>query len=88
MMAGLAVKDKRASDAQFEGLLPLIREASTDDRNMVSKAVNWSLRSIGKRNGNLRRAAIAEAEHIQTIDSRAARWIASDALRELRARAK
>src|SRR6185369_4897067 len=86
MMAGLAVKDKNASDAQFEALLPLIREASTDDRNMVKKAVNWALRSIGKRNEKLRRAAIAEAEQIQAIDSRAARWIASDALRELRAR--
>ena len=86
MMAGLAVKDKKASDAQFEALLPLIREASTDDRKMVKKAVNWALRSIGKRNEKLRRAAIAEAEQIQAIDSRAARWIASDALRELRAR--
>jgi len=86
MMAGLAVKDKRAGDVQFEALLPLIREASTDDRNMVRKAVNWALRSIGKRNEHLRRAAIAEAEGIQAIDSRAARWIASDALRELRAR--
>jgi len=82
----LAVKDKKASDAQLEALLPLIREASTDDRNMVKKAVNWALRSIGKRNEKLRRAAIAEAEQIQAIDSRAARWIASDALRELRAR--
>jgi 3-methyladenine DNA glycosylase AlkD len=87
MMAGLAVKDKRATDAQFESLLPLIREAATDDRNMVKKAVNWALRSIGKRNEHLRRAAIAEAEKIKGMDSRAARWIASDALRELRARA-
>ena len=86
MMAGLAVKDKRAVDGQFEALLPLIRAAATDDRNMVKKAVNWALRSIGKRNENLRRAAIAEAERIQLIDSRAARWIASDALRELRTR--
>ncbi|MEO8369159.1 MAG: DNA alkylation repair protein [Candidatus Solibacter sp.] len=86
-MAGLAVKDKRASDAQFEALLPLIREASTDDRKMVKKAVNWALRSIGKRNESLRLVAITEAEQIQAIDSRAARWIAADALRELRARA-
>jgi 3-methyladenine DNA glycosylase AlkD len=86
IMAGLAVKDKGAGDAQFKALLPLIREASTDDRNMVKKSVNWALRSIGKRNETLRIAAIAEGEHIQTIDSRTARWIASDALRELRAR--
>lgn len=86
MMAGLAVKDKRAADTQFEALLPLIREASTDDRNIVKKAVNWALRGIGKRNTNLCRAAIAEAECIRTLDSSAARWIASDALRELRAR--
>jgi 3-methyladenine DNA glycosylase AlkD len=66
-------------------LLPLIGDAATDDRNLVKKAVNWALRSIGKRNLRLRRAAIAAAENIGGMDSRAARWIASDALRELRA---
>jgi len=85
LMAGLAVKDKDASDTDFEALLPLIAVAATDPRNMVKKAVNWALRSIGKRNPHLRRAAIAAAEDIRAIDSPAARWIASDALRELRA---
>ena len=85
LMAGLAVKAKNATDAEFEALLPLIAEAATDPRNMVKKAVNWALRRIGKRNPHLRRAAIATAEDIRAIDSPAARWIASDALRELRA---
>jgi 3-methyladenine DNA glycosylase AlkD len=85
LMAGLAVKDKSAPDADFEALLPLIAVAANDPRNMVKKAVNWALRAIGKRNPHLRRAAIAAAEDIRTIDSPAARWIASDALRELRA---
>jgi 3-methyladenine DNA glycosylase AlkD len=49
----------------------------------VKKAVNWALRQIGKRNPALRRAAIAEAKGIATMDSRAARWIAADARREL-----
>ena len=86
LMAGLAVKAKDAPDEQFEALLPLITGAATDPRNMVKKAVNWALRSIGKRNAHLRRAAIAAAENIRTMDSPAARWIASDALRELRTR--
>jgi len=85
LIAGLAVKDKNASDADFEALLPLIAVAATDPRNMVKKAVNWALRSIGKRNPHLRCAAIAAAEDIRAIDAPAARWIASDALRELRA---
>jgi 3-methyladenine DNA glycosylase AlkD len=84
LMAGLAVKDKDSTDTDFEALLPLISSAATDTRNMVKKAVNWALRSIGKRNPQLRRAAIAAAENIRVIDSPAARWIASDALRELR----
>ena len=86
LMAGLAVKAKDAPNADFEALLPLIARAATDERNLVKKAVNWALRAIGKRNPHLRRAAIAAAENIRGIDSRAARWIASDALRELRAR--
>ena len=86
LMAGLAVKDKDAPDERFEALLPLIARAATDPRNLVKKAVNWALRAIGKRNPQLRRAAMAAAEDIHTLDSPAARWIAADALRELRAR--
>lgn len=86
LMAGLAVKAKTAPDARFEAFFPLIAEAAADDRNFVKKAVNWALRQIGKRNPRLRDKAIALAEEIRLQDSRAARWVASDALRELRAR--
>ncbi len=84
VMAALAVHDKKAPDARFLQFLPFIRRAATDDRNFVKKAVNWALRQIGKRNAPLNTAAIDEAEQIAKIDSRTARWIASDALRELR----
>lgn len=83
MIAGLAVHDKVADDRQFERFFLIIKRASTDDRNFVKKAVNWALRSIGKRNRSLNRRAIAVAKEIGAIDSRAARWIAADALREL-----
>jgi 3-methyladenine DNA glycosylase AlkD len=84
LMAGLAVKDKSASDEEFAAFLPLIAEAADDDRNMVKKSVNWALRQIGKRNRRLHKLAIAVAEEIRLQDSRSARWIAADALRELR----
>ncbi len=83
LMATLAVHDKRASDAKFLALLPLIRRGATDERNFVKKAVNWALRQIGKRNLALNSAAVAAAREIAALDSRSARWIASDALREL-----
>jgi 3-methyladenine DNA glycosylase AlkD len=86
LMAALAGKAKGASDAQFEAFFPLIAEAAGDDRNFVKKAVNWALRGIGKRDPALREKAIAVAERIRRQDSRAAKWIAGDALRELRAR--
>ena len=84
LMAGLAVKAKTATDEQFTAFLPLIAEAASDDRNMVKKAVNWALRGIGKRNRRLHGLAIAAAEEVRQQDSRSARWIAADALRELR----
>ncbi|MGO9230513.1 MAG: DNA alkylation repair protein [Bryobacteraceae bacterium] len=86
LMAGLAAQRNPIGDTQFEDFLKLIEGAATDDRNMVKKAVNWALRQIGKRNGRLLKKAIAAAERINCLDSRAARWIAKDALRELRAR--
>jgi len=83
IMARLAVSDKKASDEMFENFLPIIKRESTDDRNFVKKAVSWALRQIGKRNLNLNKKAIETAKEIQKIDSRSAKWIASDAIREL-----
>jgi 3-methyladenine DNA glycosylase AlkD len=83
LIATAAVHRKDADDAEFERFLPLIRAGATDDRNSVKKAVSWSLRQIGKRSTSLNRRAVATAREIRRIDSPAARWIASDALREL-----
>jgi 3-methyladenine DNA glycosylase AlkD len=83
MMACLAVHDKQAPDARFRRFLAIVKRQSTDERNFVKKAVNWALRQIGKRNLRLRQAAISTAKQIQRLDSKAARWIAADALREL-----
>jgi 3-methyladenine DNA glycosylase AlkD len=83
LIASLAVHDKRALDGRFLDLLPLIEGASDDGRNYVKKAVNWALRQIGKRNLELNAAAVRTAERISARGSKAARWIASDALREL-----
>jgi len=87
LIACLAWHDKKASDERFIGLLPLIMRGATDERNFVKKAVNWALRNIGKRNLNLNQAAINAAKAIRRLDSKAARWAASDALRELESEA-
>ena len=84
LLATLAVHDKAADDAAFVAALTLVEAAADDDRNFVKKAVNWALRNIGKRNRALRQAAIAAALRIQQQGSKSARWIAADALRELR----
>jgi len=84
LMAELAVHDKQAKDKLFLDFLPLIIAGASDRRNFVKKAVNWSLRQIGKRNLNLNRAAVSTALKIQKTASGAAEWIASDALRELK----
>jgi 3-methyladenine DNA glycosylase AlkD len=86
MMAGMAVHRKELPDEVFIRFLAVIERESTDERNFVRKAVNWALRGIGKRNARLWRAAVARAKEIHRIDSRAARWVAADALRELAAK--
>lgn len=83
LMAALAVHDKTAKDEAFLKFLSLIARESIDDRNFVKKAVNWALRQIGKRNTKLNGAAIRTAKEIQEVDSRSAKWIATDTLREL-----
>jgi 3-methyladenine DNA glycosylase AlkD len=83
LAAYLAYRDKTAGDANYLRFLRVVEREAEDERNFVRKAVNWALRNIGKRNLRLNRAAIATARRIRRKDSRAARWIAADALREL-----
>lgn len=84
LIAYLAVHDKKADDDKLAAFLPVIEKHSDDDRNFVRKAVNWALRQIGKRNLQLNKLAIQAAERIRQQGSKPARWIAADALRELK----
>ena len=83
LMAWLAVHDKEVPNKQFEKFLVIIKRESLDERNFVKKAINWALRQIGKRNPILNKKAISIAKEIKQIDSKSARWIANDAIREL-----
>lgn len=84
LMAALSVHDKKAKDQDFLKFFPIVKREATDERNFVKKAVNWALRQIGKRNLRLNKEAIKTAEVIKKIDSKAARWISSNALVELK----
>jgi len=81
-MAEFAVHDKKATDEAFMPFFPIIEREAWDDRNFVKKAVNWALRQIGKRNKNLGKVAKECALRIAQQESKAARWIAKDALTE------
>ena len=87
LAAYLSYKDKGASDARFVQFLRVIEREAHDERNFVKKAVNWALRNIGKRSVRLNGEAIRAAERIREQGSRSARWIAADALRELKSEA-
>lgn len=83
MMARLAVSDKKALDEQFQKFFPHILRGAVDSRNFVKKAVNWAVRQIGKRNSTLNKLSIELSKEILTLESKSAKWIANDALKEL-----
>ena len=87
LMAVTAVHGKDMKDKEFEKCFSIIKRESGDGRNYVKKAINWALRQIGKRNINLNKKAIKTAKEIGRTGSRSARWIASDALKELEKKA-
>ena len=82
-IAAYCMADKKAENVVYENFLPLIRNASDGERLYVKKAVNWALRSIGKRNIDLNKKAIQTAEEILKFESKSAQWIAKYAIREL-----
>lgn len=83
LIACLAWHDKHAPDENFIDLLPLIKTGASDERNYVKKAVSWALRNIGKRNSTLNAIALQTAHDLKETDSKPARWIGSDAVRDL-----
>jgi 3-methyladenine DNA glycosylase AlkD len=83
LMAVIAVHDKKSNDSAFYPFLDQIKKHATDERNFVKKSVNWALRQIGKRNKSLNEKTINLAQEILKLDSKAARWNAKDAIKEL-----
>ncbi|MBA1140309.1 DNA alkylation repair protein [Mesorhizobium neociceri] len=83
MIAWSVVHRKQEPVATFLGFLPIIEAHATDSRNFVKKAVNWALRSIGKRSMQMHGAALAMAQKLATSPDKTARWIGKDAVREL-----
>jgi 3-methyladenine DNA glycosylase AlkD len=83
LMASLVLRDPEAPHAKFLALLPLIEKGARDERNFVKKGVNWALRTIGKRNARVNKAAVASARRLAHSKDAAPRWVGKDALREL-----
>lgn len=83
LLASLSLHDRSSADAPFLHGLALIEAAAEDERNFVKKAVNWALRSLGRRNATLHAAAVAVARRLAAARATTPRWIGKDALREL-----
>ena len=77
------VHRKKEPDGTFLAWLPLIERHSGDPRNFVKKAVNWALRQIGKRSAALHGPCLDLARKLAASPDKTARWIGSDAVREL-----
>ncbi len=82
LMAGLAVAEKRADDERFAALLGPLAAGADDERPLVRKGASWALRAIGKRSRDLNRRAIETAEELRARGG-GARWVGTDAVREL-----
>jgi 3-methyladenine DNA glycosylase AlkD len=83
LLASLCLHDKKAGDDSFIEGLRLVEQAADDERNFVKKAVNWALRTVGKRNPQLHAAAVTVAQRLAASESATPRWVGKDALRDL-----
>jgi len=84
IIAAYCMADKFAENKVFEQFFKLLKREANDDRIYVKKAVSWALRNIGKRNIDLNKKAIEVANKILKMESKSAKWIAKDALQELK----
>ena len=84
LIAVVAVHNKKIEDIELFEYFKLIEREAGDGRKFVRKAVNWALRQLGKRSKILFDEAVETANRILLQDSKSAKWIAKDALREFR----
>lgn len=84
-LCALAAPRAKTADEDLIMFLPLIKIHACDPRPMVHKAVNWALRTIGKKNPHLTPYALACANDILDLyeNNKTAHWVARNALWEL-----
>jgi 3-methyladenine DNA glycosylase AlkD len=82
LLTCITIHNKKKTNDELRKYLPYIISKADDDRNFVKKAVNWLLRTIGKKNSVLFYEAIAAAEELLKLEHKSAHWIAKDALQE------
>lgn len=80
LIAVLAVHEK---ESDFDIYFEILKEGSKDNRNFVKKSVNWAIRQIGKIDKQNNQKALNLAYEILEMDSKASKWIARGAIREL-----
>ncbi len=80
LIAVLAVHEK---ESDFDIYFDIIGDASVDNRNFVKKSVNWAIRQIGKINRENNKKALKLSYEILEMDSKASKWVARGAIREL-----
>lgn len=83
LVAWRAVHAKSSPDSEFTGYFEAIRQAATDERNFVWKAVHWALRQIGKRSKSLHGPALALGEELAASSDKTARKIGRETVKEL-----
>lgn len=83
LMVAYAFTDKYAPNEVIRQFFPVMLKHANDDRKYVMKGINWALRQVGKRNRDLHQEAVEVAHQIAALDTKPARWIAKDALRQL-----
>lgn len=83
LMVAYAFTDPHATNNVFQSFFPVMIRHANDPRTYVMKGINWALRQVGKRNPDLYQEAITVAHTILALNTKPARWIARDALRQL-----
>ncbi len=85
VMTSLSIHSKKASNDSLMKFMNVAIPYVTDERNFVKKAVSWLLRTLGKRNLELRHVILENCDLIEknTPTSKSARWIVNDVRREL-----
>lgn len=84
LLACLSLHRNDTDPKALKKFLPLVKKASSDERNFVKKGVSWALRGMANTGSEMHATVVDLAEELAASTNATERWVGKDVLRDIK----